>query len=145
MAKKTENKKTGTDQAPRELRREKPAPKVNKRRSTSWKVGQCGNPKGRPKSGESLAEAVRESVSTKALLDRMKWLADHAESETVRFHALSWLAERGHGKAPLEVTVHRGNAYSKKVKDLTDEQLMALALLDEPAEPDEPTPSTGLN
>jgi hypothetical protein len=85
-----------------------------KRRPTAWKPGQSGNPKGRPKSGESLAEALRGAVSPKALLDRMKWLADHAESETVRFHAISWLAERGWGKAPQVVTVNEGNPYARR-------------------------------
>lgn len=141
MAKKTDNKKTGTDQAVQAR------PVSKKRRSTSWKAGQSGNPKGRPKSGEALSEVLREAVSAKALLDRMKWLADNAESETVRYHALSWLAERGWGKAPLEVVVRKPNPYARKVKGLTVEQLEVLAVIDETFEEPEPDaePKSELN
>lgn len=141
-------KKTGKEQGP-DGRPPGPgkASGAKKRRSTSWKAGQSGNPKGRPRSGEALSEVLREEVTPKALLARMKWLADNAESETVRYHALCWLAERGWGKAPQEVVVHRGNPYARRVKDLTEEQLEALAALDEPAEGPEPdAPATpGLN
>lgn len=129
--------KTGTEQSA--------PPPSKKRRATSWKPGQSGNPKGRPKSGESLAETLRTAVSPKALLDRMKWLADNAESETVRFHAISWLAERGWGKAPQVVTVNDGNPYARRVKGLSVEQLEALAAIDEPVEDPAPDGTNGLN
>lgn len=111
----------------------------------SWKAGQSGNPKGRPRSGESLAEVVRSEVSQVAIIKRMQRLADSAESETVRYHALSWLAERGYGKAPQEVIVHQGNEYARRVrgKDLSITQLEALAALDEPVDVDEPPESDG--
>lgn len=119
-----------------------------KRRRTSWKAGQSGNPKGRPRSGEALSEIVREEVTPKGIIKRMQHLADNALSEQVRFHALTWLADRGYGKAPQEVVVHRGNPFSRRVKDLTEAQLLALAALDEPvadSEADGGPPPTGLN
>lgn len=121
-------RKTGADQG---------APRKRRPNRTSWKVGQSGNPKGRPRTGESLAEVVRAEASNLAIVKKMQWLADNAESETVRYHALTWLAERGNGKAPQEVVVHEGNAYARRVKGLTIPQLEALAAIDEPLEPDE--------
>lgn len=128
------SRKTGGDQG---------APRKRRPNRTSWKVGQSGNPKGRPRTGESLAEVVRAEASNLAIVKKMQWLADHAESETVRFHALNWIAERGNGKAPQEVVVHEGNAYARRVKGLSIPQLEALAALDEPLDPDESPESDG--
>jgi hypothetical protein len=123
--------KTDSDQG---TTTEKPAEQPKKKRKpppTAWKSGQSGNPKGRPKSGESLSEAVRAHVTPKALIDRMKWLADNAESEMVRFHAVNWLADRGHGKAPQEVVISKKNPFAGKVKGLSIAQLEVIATIDD--------------
>jgi hypothetical protein len=61
------------------------------------------NPAGRPRVGESLAEAVRNACSPDELAAKMLSLADGAESEQVRYSALAWLAERGHGKVTQSI------------------------------------------
>lgn len=120
--------KTGKDQE---------APKKRRPNRTSWKAGQSGNPKGRPKSGEALSEVLRSEISPLGILKRMQALADNAQSETVRYHALAWLAERGWGKAPLEVNFNQHNPYASRLKGLTVEQLEALAAIDEPVDLEE--------
>lgn len=129
-------RKTGSDQG---LVPAAAAPARKKTRGpnrTSWKPGQSGNPRGRPRSGEALSEVLRAEITPLGIIQRMQGLADHAQSETVRYHALAWLAERGWGKAPLEVKVTQRNPYAARVKGLTIVQLEALAQLDEPL--DEP-------
>lgn len=68
------------------------------------------NPAGRPRVGQSLAEAVRAAVTPEELAEKMLRLADGAESEQVRYSALAWLGERGHGKVPNvgDLTLHNG-------------------------------------
>lgn len=69
------------------------------------------NPAGRPRVGQSLAEAVRAAVTPEELAAKMLKLADGAESEQVRYSALAWLGERGHGKVPNvgDLTLHNGS------------------------------------
>lgn len=109
-------KKTATDQ--QKKRRPTPA---------SWKAGQSGNPNGRPRKGESLSEVVRAEVSPLAITKRMQRLADHAESETVRYHALNWLAERGHGKTierrELAVAHTFADDAPRPLQEMSDEEL----------------------
>jgi hypothetical protein len=68
------------------------------------------NPAGRPRVGQSLAEAVRAAVTPEELAEKMLKLADGAESEQVRYSALAWLGERGHGKVPTtgDLTLRQG-------------------------------------
>ncbi len=124
-------KKTGAEQ-----NSTAPAATPKKRRPTAWKAGQSGNPKGRPRSGESLAEIVRSEVSPKALIKRMQSLADNAESEQVRVHALTWLADRGYGKAPQVVELVNRNPFADRAKAMTTEQLEVAAMFDEESEAD---------
>lgn len=73
--------------------------------------GTSGNPKGRPKSGESLAEVVRQKWPPDKLVDEMSKHAD-STNEAVAIRAKEWLAERGYGPAPkqVDVTVSGGDA-----------------------------------
>src|SRR5690606_34618384 len=56
------------------------------------------NPHGRPRTGESLAEAAREKVSPEQLVEKLLKLADTAASEQVRLAALLAIGDRGYGK-----------------------------------------------
>lgn len=88
------------------------------------------NPAGRPKVGQSLAEAVRSAVSPEELAERMLKLADGADSEQVRFSALAWLGERGHGKVTSDhsVTLKQGTQpdHNQLAAALTDAELEVL-------------------
>ena len=77
-----------------------------------WKPGQSGNPKGRPKGGEALAELVRQRTKDgKYIVDGVFELSKSAD-EDIRMKALAWLGDRGYGKAiqPLE---HSGDVGMK--------------------------------
>lgn len=63
-----------------------------------FQPGKSGNPAGRPKSGESLAEAVRQKWPPEKLVERMTELAA-SDDERVAEAAVRWLADRGYGKA----------------------------------------------
>ena len=56
------------------------------------------NPRGRPRVGDSLANAVRQKFSPERIVELAEKLACTAESEQVRLAALQLLAERGFGK-----------------------------------------------
>lgn len=64
-----------------------------------FKKGQSGNPRGRPKVGDSLAEQIRKSASKERrtkLFDRMWELAAEPHSDPhARVKAAEWLAKHG--------------------------------------------------
>lgn len=62
----------------------------------SWKPGQSGNPKGRPRKGTALAEAVRAGSDPAELVDIALDLARHGEAESSRLQALAWLRDSGY-------------------------------------------------
>lgn len=81
------------------------------------KGNQLGNRKGRPKSGDSLAEQIRKSASKerkKKLFDQMWMLASEPHSDpNARCKAAEWLAKHGW---PEEA---RGNTTTVKAENGT--------------------------
>jgi len=88
-------------------------PAKSKRAATrgSWKPGQSGNVFGRPKLGETLADAMRDKFPPSRIAELAERLATEATSEQVRLAALQMIAERTHGKVTNEtaLTMHNGN------------------------------------
>lgn len=69
--------------------------------TTSWKPGQSGNPRGRPRSGLAFAERVRERVDPDLVIDLAMRVAEDEElSPAARLNALWPLIDRGFIKPP---------------------------------------------
>jgi len=63
----------------------------------SWKPGQSGNPTGRPK--DPFRELIKKHTNDgKKLVEIALDLLD-SNDDDIKFKALSWLADRGWGKA----------------------------------------------
>lgn len=78
--------------------------------SGSFKPGQSGNPKGRPRTGQSLAEYIRRcgGDNGRAYVDTLHALAVGAhDNPSIRLTALKTLLEHGYGK-PKEQVEHSG-------------------------------------
>lgn len=90
------------------------------------------NPKGRPRTGESLAEAARDKVSPEQLVEKLLKLADTAQSEQVRLAALLAIGERGYGKVAsvIDAKLSQGTtATSSKLAAMSlDERRALLAM-----------------
>jgi len=97
-----------------------------------WQKGQSGNPKGRPKVGETLAEQVRAALGvedpatkkTRLAVVIERAIADAIDGDPT---ARAWLADRGYGKAeqpitggdgaPMEIILSWGNGIDKAGDD----------------------------
>lgn len=68
-----------------------------------FKKGNNANPKGRPRTGQSLAEYIRKLAGQngKTYADILHNIAVHSEDERMQVTALGILIERGYGKVPL--------------------------------------------
>lgn len=62
----------------------------------SWKPGASGNPKGRPRRGDALAEAIRSKCDPEELASIAMTIAREGASEGVRIQAMQFLADRGY-------------------------------------------------
>lgn len=87
-----------------------------------WKKGQSGNPSGRPRSGNSLAEAIRRKLDPDEVVEKLWEIAQTSPSEQTRLRALELLMERGFKKPAAVIEVGPANPY----EDLTHEELTAL-------------------
>jgi hypothetical protein len=87
------------DQQPDQPRRARRPPTP-----ASWVKGQSGNPRGRPRRGDALAEAIRERVEPDRLIDVALAIIDsEAAPASVKLQAAQFLAERGYSR-PAERT-----------------------------------------
>jgi hypothetical protein len=68
----------------------------------AWKKGQSGNPKGRPKSGNSLSDAIRRKVDPDMLIDKLLDILDGTPNDATKLRAIELLGERG-WKKPAQV------------------------------------------
>jgi hypothetical protein len=71
----------------------------------SWRPGQSGNPKGRPRKGSALTDAIRAKVDPTELIEIALKLARDGEAESTRLQALAWLRDSGYLK-PAERHEH---------------------------------------
>jgi hypothetical protein len=72
---------------------------------SSWKPGQSGNPKGRPRSGLAFAERVRERIDPDLVIElALQVAADDELSPLVRLNALLPLVDRGFQKPATAIT-----------------------------------------
>ena len=106
-----------------------------KRRGHRWRPGQSGNPRGRPRSGNALAEAVRAGVEPAELVAIAVDLARHAESDATRLQAIGWLRDSGYNKPAerhevLTATVDAEVAeWARRLENASDADLDALTRL----------------
>lgn len=81
------------------------------KRRGGWKPGQSGNPLGRPKGPQTVAQVLRAKVSPEVRAGFLIDMAVKAESETVRLAARLAIIERCDGKVPsqtqLDITTQR--------------------------------------
>lgn len=61
-----------------------------------WKPGQSGNPRGAPRKGNALAQAIRWKADPNELVDIALDLARNGEAESTRMQALTWLRDSGY-------------------------------------------------
>jgi hypothetical protein len=103
----------------------------------SWKPGQSGNPKGRPRTGMSLAERVRALVDPDEMIAAMLAIArDKKKPDATRMAAWGWLADRGFQRPPAplqiesthQVDVSVGLSLDRVVSALDESGLRALEL-----------------
>jgi hypothetical protein len=87
--------------------------------------GVSGNPKGRPRSGEALAEYIRELAGPdgKVYVDKLHALAVEPHKDTrSRLAAIDILLERGFGKPPQPIE-HSGSIGS--TVDMSTDDVLA--------------------
>lgn len=113
----------------------------------SWKPGQSGNPKGRPRTGLAFAERIRERVSPDVVIDlAMAVAADETLTAERRLAALLPLVDRGYTKPPTDQNLHLSQANEASEYDyskLTVEQLRLRVELDDLARVDSASPRLG--
>lgn len=61
-----------------------------------WKPGESGNPKGRPRKGNALSEAIRWKCDPNELVDIALTIARTSKLESIRLQALQWLRDSGY-------------------------------------------------
>lgn len=84
-------------------RRAAPKGKHGGKRSTSWKPGQSGNPRGRPPDEEKrrVAEIFRARGMIGKAVEAIDEILETGKSETARLLAAEKVLERTEGKVPL--------------------------------------------
>ena len=92
--------------------------------NTSWVPGQSGNPGGRPRIVEAVRDIARES--TMLAIETLRQIAaDTDAASAARVSAATALLDRAWGK-PLQGVAMLHASAPKSVREMTDEQLMAL-------------------
>lgn len=88
----------------------------------AWKKGQSGNAKGRPRTGHSLAEAIRRKCDPETFVAELLKIAQTSPSDQTRLRAMEMLMERGWKKPAQVLEVGPATDYD----ELSDEELDAL-------------------
>lgn len=83
----------------------KARPSVKRAKDGRWLPGASGNPKGRPRLHDALAQDIRDREN-----GRLALAIDRLWDKAVRgdIHALEWLVSHGWGKPPVELTGEDG-------------------------------------
>lgn len=100
------------------------------RSSTTFKKGQSGNPKGRPKSVAAVRELAREHTET--AIDTLVNICMHGQNESARVAAANSLLDRGHGRPAQQLDVEVKRTVS--VEELSDDALARVVAGEEPAQ-----------
>lgn len=93
----------------------------------TWKKGETGNPKGRPRSGNALTEAIRRKVNVDDFLDDLIRIAKESPSDQTRLRAMEILSSLGWKKPAQVVEVGPSDPY----EDYTEDELKALIAEDD--------------
>lgn len=100
----------------------------------SWKPGQSGNVRGRPRKGNALTESIQAGCDPDELRDIALNLARNGETESTRIAALNWLRDSGYTRPAEKHEVGppgSTDADDGLPDDLTIDELRELARLDE--------------
>ena len=82
--------------------------KGNPHPSNQWKPGQSGNPKGRPKKGETVTDAIRDKIGPELLAEKLLELVEAGD-----LAAIKYATDRQDGR-PIETV----NSNVRKVPDV---------------------------
>lgn len=96
---------------------------VSGNEEAKFKPGQSGNPNGRPKLPD-LTEMIFDEVGEEGLRAAILKLGQLAKNGNIK--AIQELLDRGYGKSKQSVA-YEGELKIKSTKDLTDEELAAIA------------------
>lgn len=95
----------------------------------AWKKGETGNPKGRPKTAGSLAEAIRRTVDPDEVVAKLLKIAQDSPSDQTKLRALEILLERGYKKPAQVIEVGPADPF----EDMSEDELRALIAEDDRA------------
>jgi hypothetical protein len=88
-----------------------------------FQPGKSGNPGGKPKAIVEVVAAARE-LTTEAIETLKRVMLNEKATASARVSAAVAVIERGWGKAPATITLHRGDS---ELKELSDAELLAIA------------------
>lgn len=96
---------------------------------TAWKPGQSGNPKGRPRSGMALAEALRE-LPLESVVERVKKALGSSDDRDA-LAAATFVANHGYSKpeSKHELTLNQGKPAAYDHQRLTEAEQQTLHVL----------------
>lgn len=96
-----------------------------------WASGASGNPRGRPRRGDSLAECLREKIPNEQIVEKATALLASKNESTV-LQALQFVAQYSGHKPPERHEVRAGSIDEPEdLSMLTNEQLAELADLEQ--------------
>lgn len=88
----------------------------------AWKKGESGNLKGRPRSGNSLAEAIRRKLDPDDVVEKLWEIAQTSPSDQTRLRAMEILLSSGYKKPAQVIEVGPADPF----EDMSEEELRAL-------------------